>query len=94
MQRLLSNFSWYHLLFTNANASGCSQALQNGTIENITTSRLPLTLEFAPGIKTVQGIALEMGTLGNFTLCYQSIVADEVSIYVISNVWRYAKTLN
>ena len=60
------------------NAIGCLQALRNSTIENISPSRLPLTLEFKPGIKAVQGIALEMGTLGNYTLCYQARIQDKV----------------
>ena len=73
-----SCFSWYRLFFIKDNASRCSQALQNTISENINPSRLPLTLEFKPGIKAVQGIALEMGTLGNHTLCYQAIIQDKV----------------
>ena len=71
-------FSWYRLFFIKDNASRCSQALQNTISENINPSRLPLTLEFKPGIKAVQGTALEMRTLGNYTLCYQAIIQDKV----------------
>ena len=77
------------------NAKGCSDALQTSTIEHISPSRLPLTLEFKPGIKAVQGIKLEMDTFGNYTLCYQVILQDKVRIfdsvkmiYDVTSIWR------
>ena len=78
MEEIFFHYSWYRLFFMNGNAKACSQELQNN--ENVSPSRLPLILEFKPGIKAIQGIALEMGTLGNYTLCYQALIQDKVSI--------------
>ena len=80
MQEIFSHYSWYRLFFTNGIAKECSQALQDSAREDISPSRLPLTLEFKPGIKAIQGMKLEMGTLGNYTLCYQAIIQDKVCI--------------
>ena len=73
-------FSWYRLFFTADNVKDCLQALQNSVSENISPSILPLMLELKPGIKAIQGTKLEMGTLGNYTICYQAIVQDKVGI--------------
>ena len=76
----LPYFSWYRLFFTAGNINDCLQALQNSVCENISPSRLPLMLEFKPGIKAIQGTKLEMGTVGNYTICYQSVILDKVSL--------------
>ena len=63
------------------NGTTCSDPGQNVSSENISPTRLPLLLEFKPGIKAIQGIKLEMGTLGNYTICYQAVVLFKVGIY-------------
>ena len=80
----LPYFSWYRLFFTAGEGEQCSNSGKIIDSENISPSRLPLTLEFKPGIKAVQGIKLEMDTLGNYTICYQAVVQDTVGI--ITNV--------
>ena len=74
-------FSWYRLLFMNDSTTECSTALMNNAIDHISPSRLPLTLQFIPGVKAVQGTTLEMGTLGNFTFCFQALSQDKVCIF-------------
>ena len=58
----------------------CSKSVQNSVSENINPARLPLMLQFKPGIKAIQGTKLEMETLGNYTICYQAVVQDKVSL--------------
>jgi len=71
------DISFYRLLFMADNTTECSRALLNNAIDHISPSRLPLTLHFKPGVKTVQGTTLEMETLGNYTLCFQALSQDE-----------------
>ena len=46
--------------------------------ETIDTSNLPLTIELKPGVKKIEGLSLEIATIGNHTLCYQAILRNEV----------------
>ena len=66
-------------------ATECSKALLYSAIDHIRPSSLPMTLEFKPGVKAVNGTSLEMGTLGNYTLCFQAIVEDRVCTFCISS---------
>ena len=79
----------------------CSTALANSVVDHIRSSSLPLTLEFKPGVKTVRGTSLEMGTLGNYTLCFQAIIEYRVCIFLyppneetIKLLFEYIKELS
>ena len=61
-----------------ADTKKCSQAFLNSVSDNISPARIPLMLTFTPGIKNVNGTVLEMGTVGNYTLCYQALIEDKV----------------
>ena len=61
-----------------ADIKECSKALHNSVSDNISPARIPRLLTFTPGITNVNGTVLEMGTVGNYTLCYQALIEDKV----------------
>ena len=67
----------YRLSIVQGSAADCSQA---GIIEVINDSKLPLIIDLKPGVKKVEGLSLEVATIGNHTLCYQAVLKDKVGI--------------
>ena len=49
-----------------------------GSAEIILPSKLPLQLEFRPGIKSVTHTSTEFKTLANYTICYRAATTDKV----------------
>ena len=58
-------------------AADCSRA---SIVEILDAIKLPLIIEFRPGVKEIKGISLEMGTIGNHTLCYRAVLQEKVGI--------------
>ena len=74
-------FRQYRLFIAQGNASECPRASLS---EIIDASKLPLIIEFKPGVKEIKGMSLEMGTFGNHSLCYRAILQDKAGIFLIN----------
>ena len=71
-------FRQYRLSIVQGNASECPRASLS---EIIDASKLPLIIEFKPGVKEIKGMSLEMGSIGNHSLCYRAILQDKAGIF-------------
>ena len=72
--------SEYRLYIVQGFAAQCSQS---GIVENILPSKIPLALEVNPAIKAIAGISLEIGTVGNYSLCYHAVIKNQVG-YILN----------
>ncbi|XP_065069850.1 receptor-type tyrosine-protein phosphatase S-like isoform X1 [Rhopilema esculentum] len=70
--------SEYQLSFVEGKAMSCQPS---GSAETFLPSKLPLQLEFQPGIKSVTHISTELKTLANYTICYRAATTDKGQKY-------------
>ncbi|XP_065061673.1 uncharacterized protein LOC135688684, partial [Rhopilema esculentum] len=70
--------SEYRLSFLEGNAITCQQS---SSAETIVPSKLPLKLEFIPGMKSVAHISTELKTLANYTICYRAATTNKDIAY-------------
>ncbi|XP_065069554.1 uncharacterized protein LOC135694661 isoform X2 [Rhopilema esculentum] len=70
--------SEYRLSFLEGNAITCQQS---SSAETIVPSKLPLKLEFIPGMKSVAHILTELKTLANYTICYRAATTNKDIAY-------------
>ncbi|XP_065069552.1 receptor-type tyrosine-protein phosphatase S-like isoform X2 [Rhopilema esculentum] len=66
--------SEYRLYFLEGNTMSCQRT---SSAETIVPSKLPLKLEFIPGMKSVAHISTELKTLANYTLCYRAATTNK-----------------
>ena len=78
--------SEYRLSFLEGNAITCQQSSSAVTI---LPSKVPLKLEFIPGIKSVAHISTELKTLANYTLCYRAATTNKVNKILIRFLLLY-----
>ena len=73
--RKIFSFSEYQISIAVGQLTQCSHSNPKDVID---PSKIPLILEVTQAVRKINGTSLEIGTIGNYTLCYTAVIKGQV----------------